>query len=338
MTIKDVAAYCGVSVSTVSRALNNHPDVSERVKNKVMKAVEELHYVPNNSARDLSRSRSVPAIGVVARGEQNPFFSDMFSDIDREIQKEGYEMVLQQISPVENELEAGAALVRTKKLSGLIFLGGEFNYTPDQTAALGVPFICSTYTNSFGTLDPDSYSSVCIDDQKEARRAVEYLIAHGNRKIAILLDAVNDHSISELRLKGYLDALEAAGIEPDMDYVQESGEYEMSAAYEGTRRLLERKDDFTALFVIADSLAIAAMKALTEWGKRIPEDCSVISIDGIETSKYTMPTLTTLIQPREIMARRTVQILCRVIRGEAANEHLYLDTSLREGASVGFRP
>ena len=235
MTIKDVAEHSGVSVSTVSRVLNDHPDVSDVVRSRVMEAVRELHYVPNNSARDLVRPQS-DAIGLVVRGVGNPFFTAVIRAIEQAVGQAGYTMVLHQIPSGEDELLAAASLARSKKLRGLILLGGCFDYTPEQTAALEIPFVCCSFTNSFGSLEKDAYSSVSIDDQAEARRAVEVLIQKGHRKIAVLLDSVRDHSISELRYRGYRQALADHGIPLDPELVAETGDFDMAAAYEGTRR------------------------------------------------------------------------------------------------------
>ena len=156
MTIKDVAGRCGVSVSTVSRVLNNHPDVSDAIREKVMAVVRELHYVPNNSARDLVKPKS-DAIGLVVRGVGNPFFTGVIRAIERTITEAGYTMVLHQIQSGEDELREGAELARSKRLQGLILLGGCFDYKPEQTASLGIPFVCCSFTNSFGTLRKDSF-------------------------------------------------------------------------------------------------------------------------------------------------------------------------------------
>ena len=135
MTIKDVAAYCGVSVSTVSRVLNQHPDVSPAVRERVTKAIEECGYVPNNSARSLVASRST-AVGVVVRGVGNPFFSSLIRTIGEEIDRRGYTMVLHQIATQEDELQAAAVLEREKRLLGVVFLGGRFNYTEQEVRQL----------------------------------------------------------------------------------------------------------------------------------------------------------------------------------------------------------
>lgn len=333
MTIKDVAEYSGVSVSTVSRVLNDHPDVSAAVRQRVMAAVRELHYVPNSSARDLVKSQSA-AIGVVVRGVENPFFAGIIRAIEEAVNAAGYTMVLHQIRSGEDELKAGAALVRSKRLLGLILLGGCFDYTPEQTAALEVPFVCCTYTNSFGKLAETAYSSVTIDDRKEALRAVQLLLERGHRKIAMVLDSIHDHSISELRYMGYCQALENAGLTVDPALVVETGTFDMEAAYMGMQALLRRRQDLTAVFVEADSVAVAVMKALYDAGKRVPEDCSVVAIDGIEMSNYFIPTLTTMVQPREEMGRKAVRILLDILEGKAENCHLQVEASLRMGGSV----
>ena len=332
MTIKDIAERCGVSVSTVSRVLNNHPDVSEAVRNQVLEVVKATHYVPNNSARDLVKTKS-DAIGLVVRGLGNAFYTDIIQTIEASVRQAGYTLVLHQIRSEDNELLAGAELARSKKLRGLIFLGGRFDYDRDSIASLGVPFVCCTFTNRFGALGEEEFASVSIDDRKEAYRAVEHLIERGHRRIAILLDSTRDSSIAELRYRGYCEALADHNIPLDEKLVQETGDYEMSAAYEGTRQLLARTE-FTAMFAIADSMAMAAMKALHDVGRRVPEDCSIVAIDGIPISNYSIPTRTTLEQPREELGREAARILLAQIEGRPCSRHILLPTQLRPGGSV----
>ena len=333
MTIKDIAERCGVSVSTVSRVLNNHPDVSAANRERVLAVVQELHYVPNNSARDLVKP-AADSIGLVVRGVGNPFFTGIIRAMERMITEAGYTMVLHQIQSGEDELRAGAELARSKRLLGLILLGGCFDYTPEQTASLGVPFVCCTYTNSFGTLDRMEYSSVSIDDEQAAYRAVRLLTDHGHRKIGVILESVRDHSISQLRYKGYCQALQDAGIPLDPELVEETVTYEMADGYASMERLLKRRRDLTAVFAISDAMAVAAMKALHDHGKRVPEDCSVVAIDGIDMSAYFVPTLTTLVQPQQELGENSVRILVDMIEGRTGNCHLQLETQVRQGGSV----
>jgi LacI family transcriptional regulator len=332
MTIRDVAAYSGVSVSTVSRVLNDHPDVSKDVRERVLKAVKELHYVPNASARDLVKTAG-DSIGVVVRGAENPFFTPVIRAIEQAVEQAGYTLSIRQVKPGDDELGAAARLARSKKLKGLILLGGRYDYTEEDVALIDIPFVCCTYTNSFGTIDSKRYSSVSIDDREEARKAVEYLTGCGHRKIAVLMDSASDRSISELRYKGYLDALREAGIKADKDLLIESVNFNMVSAYESARRFAASGKEFSALFAIADSFAIAAMKAFHDEGLIVPEDCSVIAIDGINMSLYTIPTLTTLVQPKEELGREAVKILTDVLEGKP-HRHVRLTTKLRKGGTV----
>ncbi|MBQ3338182.1 MAG: LacI family DNA-binding transcriptional regulator, partial [Atopobiaceae bacterium] len=282
-TIKDIAAYCNVAVSTVSRALNDHPDVSAETRRKVLDAVHSLHYVPNNAARDLVLPQS-DSIGLVVRGAENPFFTPIIRAVEKACEDRGYTMVLHQIPADGDEVGEGARLVQSKRLRGLIMLGGRYDYTSDDVSAIGVPFVCCTYTNHFGDLDAGSFSSVSIDDKAEAYRAVKQLIDNGHTKIAILLDSKTDRSISERRFCGYCEALADAGISLDEGLACETVEFNMGAAFACVERFIAERPDITAIFSVADTMAIAAMKAIANSGRIIPDDISIISIDGIEMS------------------------------------------------------
>lgn len=334
MTIKDIAKTCGVSVSTVSRVLNGRPDVSEEIRKKVLQEVESCRYIPNNSARDLVRSRS-DAIGVVVRGTDNLFFSQVLKALSQEIDRRGYTMVSRYIDSDADEVQAGAVLEREKKLRGLVFLGGRFDYTPAELAPVRVPYVCCSYANDFGSLPEDAYSSVSIDDRLTAYRAVEKLIHMGHRRIAALVPSCRDHSISELRYRGFRAALQEHDLAFDPALLMETGGcFTMPETYAGMCRLLESGTDFTAVLTLSDTTAIAAIKALEEHGRRVPEDCSVIAIDGLEVSAYLCPTLTTMVQPAEAMGRESIRILADILENGAPPQHLRLEARLREGASV----
>ncbi|MDO4404448.1 MAG: LacI family DNA-binding transcriptional regulator [Atopobiaceae bacterium] len=334
MTIKDVAAYCGVAVSTVSRVLNNHPDVSEDTRAKVLAAIAKLNYIPNNSARDLVTPQG-DSIGVVVRGAENPFFTPVIRAIEARCELAGYTMVLHQIPAGADEVAAGAELVRSKRLRGLIFLGGRFDYSQHEANALGIPFVCCTNTNQFGDLEKTAYSSVSIDDFAEGFKATNLLVQRGHRRIAILLDSVTDHSVSELRYAGYCQALADAGIPLDTSLVLQTVAFSMPAAFERVSAYLAQSQDVTGIFAVADTMAIAAIKALHNAGLHVPQDVSVVAIDGIEMSLYTIPTLTTLSQPQETMGEEAVSILLDVLSGTSPNRHVRLETTLREGETLG---
>lgn len=334
MTIKDIAKACGVSVSTVSRVLNDRPDVSAEVRKKVRRMVEESGYIPNNSARDLVRSQP-DAIGVIVRGMGNLFFADLLKTISKEIEQSGNTMVLHFIDSDADEVKAGAILEREKKLRGLIFLGGRFDYTPSELALIGVPYVCCSFTNCFGTLGEDDYSSVSIDDYATAYSAVEVLIKLGHRRIAAVVPSCNDRSISELRYNGYRAALRDNEIDFDPTLLVETGGcFEMPETYNGVMALVNSGADFTGLMTLSDTTAMAAMKALEDCGRRVPEDVSVIGIDGLNVSEFVSPTLTTMVQPAETMGRESVHILLDMLDGRVKSRHVCVQAQLRRGASA----
>lgn len=333
MTIKDIAKLSGVSISTVSRVLNNRPDVSQVNRAKVLRVIEKNKYIPNNSARDLVRTTS-DAIGVVARGISNPFYTNIIRAIESSIDAAGYTMVLQQIGSCDDEVKRGAMMERDKRLQGIVFLGGRSDYTGDELAMLNVPFVCCSYSNQYGTLSASDYSSVSIADEEEAFRAVKYLYEHGHRRIAALVSSTEDRAISQLRYQGYVRALQCCGIPLRDDLVISAGSFSTGDAYLAMQRQLRRNDDFTAVFSIADNMAIGAMRALREYGRRTPEDCSVIAIDGLEISAYIDPPLTTLCQPMEELGSRAVAMLVDMMQRRTGHRQETVATVLREGASV----
>ena len=336
MTIKDIAKISGVSVSTVSRVLNNHPDVSEDVRRKVMAVVEEYNYIPNNSARALGQSKS-DNIGLIVRGISNPFYTSIIHEIEQDIEKAGYTLVMQQIGSCDDELLAGAMMERDKRLRGLIFLGGRLDSTKDQIAGIGVPFVNCSSNNAYGTLDADSYSSVSIDDTQTAYEAVKELYKEGHRRIAVLLARPDDGSVSQIRYEGYVKALTEAGMAPDEDLIISVDSYTIADAYHGTRKWLEKGIAFDAIFAIADNLAMGAMRALREKGIDVPGQCSIVAIDGIEVSEYMAPALSTYCQPMKELGRTSVELLIDLIEKKGKHRQIILPTIFREGGTISAR-
>ncbi len=333
MTIKDIARLAGVSVSTVSRVLNDHPDVSETAKEKVRAIVREYNYIPNTSARELGKSSS-DNIGVIVRGMSNPFYTKIITEIGAKIEEHGYTMVMQQIDISDDEVMAAAIMERDKKLLGIIFLGGRLNYSKEQISSINVPFVCCTFNNQYGNLDKADYSSVCIDDNQAAYDAVEYLYKEGHRKIAVLLSGPDDGSVSQVRFEGYERAFNDFGLDIDNNLIISINSYNIADAYEAMKKWLKAGNDCTAVFAISDNMAMGAMKALREAGKKIPKDVAVIAIDGLEASEYMNPVLSTLCQPMEEMGQKAVKLLVDIIKENKSFKHIILPTTLREGESL----
>ena len=134
-TIKDIAKICGVGVSTVSRAINDHPDINSETKEKIMNAIQEYGYVPNDSARNLKRV-DAKAIAVLVKGIANPFFTSMITVIEQECKKRHYSMELSHVEADENEVDVAQKVVKEKRLRGIIFLGGLFSHSEEKLKKL----------------------------------------------------------------------------------------------------------------------------------------------------------------------------------------------------------
>ena len=334
VTIKDIAKQCNVAVSTVSRVLNHHPNVSERTRQKVEEACASLHYVPNTSARNLVLTSS-NTIALVLRGFNNPFFGPIIRSIEQEIASSGYSLELHQISDEGDELLAGEMVCASRHLKGVLFLGGHLNYSPKDLENLSVPFVLCTYSNTLGTLDPASYSSVSIDDHATAMRATELLIESGHRRIAFLCDETQDGSISELRFRGYRDALQKHGLPLDESLIICTNTFtDLSTMYEAVMKRLSEGISFTGLFAISDMMALSAIRALTDSGLRVPEDCSVVGIDGLDLTAYTLPRLTTMVQPVEEMGKACADLIISLIEGTGENRQIIFEPVLRTGSSL----
>lgn len=323
VTIKDIARICGVGVTTVSRAMNNHPDINEETKQMIMNVIRENHYVPNNSARNLKRSAS-RTIAVLIKGITNPFFNPMLQVFERETRKRKYSYILQRVEENQDEVDVAVELEKEKRLRGIIFLGGYFSHAKEKLDQLTVPFVLSTIGMT-NTADWSRYSSVSVDDFQESYKMVDYLCRLGHRKIAILAASLEDESIGKLRYQGYCSALEDHNIPYNPKLVrcmkEEIESYTMANGYAVTQELLAAGEDFTAIYAISDSLAVGACRAIVEAGKRIPDDYSVAGFDGLDISYYYNPSITTIRQPVEQIAAETIRILFDLIGKGTAETH-----------------
>ena len=317
ITIKDIARICGCGVSTVSRALNNHPDINEDTRNKIMEVVKEYKFVPNNSARNLKITDS-KTIAILIKGIANPFFMKMIKIMEHEIQMQKYSLILQHVEFDQDEVDVAIELEKEKKLKGIIFLGGYFNHTKEKLDAINVPFVISTVnmTEEYRGY----YSSVAVDDVKESYKIVDYLCKLGHKKILLISADPDDESIGKLRREGYEKALKDNDIKIDEKFIfpMIGGEdsYSMKSGYATMNEALKHTRDFSAVYAVSDAVAIGACRALTDAGIKIPEDVSVAGFDGIDNARYYNPTITTIRQPFEDMAKESITLLFKYIEGE----------------------
>ncbi len=331
LNIKDIAKIAGVGVATVSRVLNNHCDVKEETRQKILEIMGQYNYIPNNSARNLKRNTS-NNIGVLVKGIHNPFFSKMIKSIEEEIDKEGYSMILHYNENNANDIDAAAELIKEKKLKGLICLGGDFeNLDKQELVSLKTPIVlASTYV--IEKANKALFSSVIIENEKAAFKAVDYIASLGHKKIGIITTGEEDRTIGKLRFEGYKRALKKNNIEYNAEFV-EIGEYTFESGFHAMDNLLKKQLEITAIFATTDIMAIGASKAILSNGLKIPEDISVVGFDGIDYSLYFHPSLTTVVQPVEEMGKKSIDVLFALLKDMENNQHIILETELHERES-----
>lgn len=330
LTIVDIADLAGVSVSTVSRVLNKHPDVSAKTCKKVLDIINQYGYVPNNSARNLKRE-SMKAVAVIVKGFSNPIFTAMLGIIQHELEQNGYTMILAQVKTNQDEVGAAISLCKEKKPRGLIFMGGNFRHTRGKLAMLDVPFVMLTIT-MHNNVDRGAFSSVTVDDHAAGYNVAQKIFEEGHRRLAAIGSSANDISISRLRIEGFRSAMQSNGLANEDSQIAYAGEFSYKAGYDAAKELL-RRAQFTCLFCISDILAFGAIRAIHDAGLSVPQDISVVGFDGIEEGRYHIPSLATMKQPETDMAYESVRILLNHIRSGAPHRHLLFDAVFQQGES-----
>lgn len=330
MNIKDIAALANVGVSTVSRVLNNHPDVHDETRKKILEIIKEYNYVPNNSARILKQSYT-KNIGILVKGVFNPFFSEILKRVSVGIQEAGYTMILQYHNE-QNDIGTLLGFIKEKRLQGIICLGGNFiDLTDEDLEEVDVPVVFLS-VDSVTQKNLKRCSSISIDNEQAAYRAVEYLIKKGHQKIGLILGEKSDYGVSKARYKGYKRALDDYGLDTE-NTVMAYGEYEYENAYKVGKKMLEDDPELTAIFAISDIMAVGVAKASVDLGRKVGESLSVMGFDGMEIARYYEPSITTMKQPKDEMSRLSVELLLELLDKKRENIHIFLDVELVEGQS-----
>ncbi len=336
MTIKDVARRSGYAVGTVSRVLNGHPDVSEEARRRVLAAVAETGFKPNNNARNLKQRRS-ESVAIMVKGAGNLFFADVLERLQSLIKGHGRAAAVYYLDEDDNEVEQAIGVCRELKPAGILFLGG--NRENFQAGFGQVKCPCVLLSTRADSLGFENLSSVSTDDVAGSEQAMEFLLDMGHRRIGVIggMNCVESPeqgcNTSQLRLMGCVRACRKRGVpfhpaEQTVEY-----RYSMEGGYEGASELLDRGGGITALFAMCDVMAIGAMRAIRDRGLRVPEDVSVIGYDGILQSDYAVPRLSTVRQGAEQIARRGVEILLAQMEG-GGSVHEIVPFTLSTGESV----
>jgi len=330
MTIKDLAAQTGYSVGTISRVLNHQPHVSELAREIILKAAEESGFQLNENARQLKQQQSNSLL-VVCKGNSNELFDALLIAIQSRVADTQYTLIVDYIDESENEVRRALQLCREKKPQGILFLGGNQEHFQESFHQINVP--CVLVTSSAADLSFPNLSSVTSDDTTAAAMAIEGLLELGHRNVVVIGGHRDYSEIARLRHQGCVQTFREREI-PFEEQRYETARFTFEGGYYAAQALLRRNPDFTALFAMSDVMALGAIRALADAGKRVPEDISVIGFDGLQIGEYTLPRLSTVAQSVEQLAERSMQLLLQNIEKGAVAIHEVVPVQLRLRESV----
>lgn len=306
VTIRDIARVAGVSPSTVSRALNDHPRISTATKERVRQLAHEMGYTPSVLARGLV-TRKTATIGVVITTASDPFLAPLVTSIEETAHCNGYSVFL---SSSHRDSERELASVRAfyeRRVSGVIVIGSQISEgymgLRDRFPLPVVLTNCRTY--------PYSVSS---DNVEGARQAAEHLLQLGHRRVAYVANRYSQRANLD-RLNGYRQALDAWEIALDQNLVIE-GDGTPEGGVSATQRLLALTQSPTAFFCFNDMTAIGVIETLRRAGFHVPWDKSVVGFDDLDLASHFSPRLTTVRQPTHRLGRCAIRTLLALIQDE----------------------
>ncbi len=307
-TMHDVARIAGVSIKTVSNVINDYPHVRPGTRDRVKQAIAQLEYRPNLSARGL-RSGRTGVIGLAVPSLRENYFAELADAVIRAAEKRGLGVMVEQTSGQrEAELRAVSAS-RPRFLDGLLFSPVSLGQADAEALAVDRPLVLLGERIFDGPTD-----HVTMHNMSSAQAAVEHLLSLDRGRIALVgadLERSDETNSANLRLRGYLRALEQAGIELDPSLVRPTpmSQWNRAGGAAALHRMIEEGVDFDAVFALTDTLGLGILRALGEEGRRVPDDVAVIGFDNIDESRYSLPSLSTVDSGRDEIAAIAVDRL-----------------------------
>jgi LacI family transcriptional regulator len=332
LTLEDIAKRCGVSRSTVSRVINNHPNVSDKVRKRVQKEIKNTGFRPHAAARALVSQRSW-TIGLVLPRSVNSFFTDpyyprLIQGIAQGCNQLKYTLGLYLLTDAEDEEEIFPRISRSGSLDGILFQSDQIgDQLIDRLAQSGIPMVIigRPFHN-------DNISYIDIDNVTAAKTAMRHLISLKYRRIGTITGPLNT-TVGIDRKNGYLQALQENGY-PNNEKLIVEGDFTEDKGYAGMLKILPEKPD--AVFVASDQMAIGAIRALREKGLRVPEDVAIIGFDDLPLSNSADLHLSTMHQPVSEFGVKAVEFLNdMIVNGTTPPRHIIMGAELVVRESCG---
>jgi LacI family transcriptional regulator len=314
VTIHDVASLAGVSVSTVSRVLNDKDDVAAETYEKVQQVIREIGYASSLAAKSM-RSRRTNVIGLIVPDVDDSFSIQVMKGVNQAITELDYDLIIYTSGSIKKRSAAQREQHFVSLLNGSI-TDGLIIVTPAATSfSTAAPVVA---------VDPNNESPECpaviATNHTGALAAIEYLIGLGHRRIGFI-GGRPDLQCAQQRLLGYQEALRRADIAPDPDLIA-VGDFTTETGRRCARELLALAEPPTAIFAANDQSAIGAVEAANDKGLRVPDNLSVVGFDNIPEAAYFSPGLTTVDQFITRMGYVATEVLIRLIQGESLDSNL----------------
>ena len=327
VTMREVAKAAGVSIKTVSNVVNDYEFVSQATRDKVNKAIAELGYTVNVSARNLRRGQT-GIIGLAIPDLQMPYFAQLSSLVIEEAKKVGLRVIVEPTQySRDGELEALHGSQQTM-IDGLIYSPLELGQDDVERLKVDYPLVLVGER-----IFTDQVDHIATENVEGAKRATQYLLTTGCRRVAVVgVHPGEKVGSAALRYQGYLEALEEAGVEFDDRLVVESGMWHRSDGVRAMNALLDSGVKVDGVVALNDMLASGVMHAIQMHGLHIPDDISVVGFDNSDDSQYLSPALTSIAPGLEAVARLSVKVLKERIDGRDPNA----DSECRQTGGEGL--
>ncbi|MBU5672591.1 LacI family DNA-binding transcriptional regulator [Paenibacillus brevis] len=322
-SIKDVAKLAGVSVATVSRVLNDKGYVGQHTREMVEQAIKELNYKPNEVARSLFKKQS-NTIGLIVPDIMNPYFPELARAVEDTASKFGYNVILCNSDEDREKEQTYLDMLQQNYVNGIIVSSNTL--TAKQIIELNIPVVSIDREISKGL------PTIVVENMKGASKAARFLLDKGCSRIAHIRGPKGVVNAEE-RCEGYREAVSQ---QPwfNESYIVD-GDYDMESSIEATLELLRSHPEIDGIFAANDVMAIGAMKAANQLGKRVPEELAIIGFDGIRLSSVTIPELTTIVQPIYELGEKATTMLVRLMNQQEVGQTYYiLDVELVERNST----
>ncbi len=339
VTIYEVAAEAGVSISTVSKVLSSNSRVNGPTREKVLKAVKQLNYVPSLAARAIASGRT-SIIGLLspytpAQLLVDPHLQGNICGIEEILNEYDYALLIATASREHEPATSYQRLLRSRYIDGAVVMETQESKLPDLHRQLSLqryPWVVLGYPVGM-------VPCYCVhaDDLQGAQSMTEYLISLGHRRIGMI--RVKDSAYaSEERVRGYRQMLNHKGLVFDETLLVNCNDWSIEAAYRVAPLLFKRPDRPTAIFAVNDRLAFGLIQWAREHGLRVPEDVSVVGFDDIPAAKNNYPALTTVRQPSVAMGHEAIKLLFKLLEGGTTSSRIVVGIELVVRASSGPPP